>query len=32
MRRRRSREGEEKRISASTIATSRIKVISKMRR
>ena len=32
MRRRRPWEGEETRISASTIATSRIKVISKMRR
>ena len=32
MRRRRSWEGEETRISASTIATRRIKVISKMRR
>ena len=31
MRRRRSLEGEEKRISASTIATRIIKVISKLR-
>ena len=32
MRRRRSGEGEETRISASKIATRRIKLISKMRR